>query len=143
VGKDFNIMRVLNKPLPFRGKINGWQSDDYQMIRKAIKGAPAKSVVIDDAGYLITNFFMRNHSVKGKGNDVFGLHNQKSQYTRYRPSIFPTVSPLLLRLDLMTFFNSLVFKNNPCHSLPQRGIPRSPRRPSRLLSICHSSPCSR
>ena len=76
MGKDFNIMRVLNKPLPFRGKINGWQSDDYQMIRKAIKGAPAKSVVIDDAGYLITNFFMRNHSVKGKGNDVFGLYNQ-------------------------------------------------------------------
>ena len=45
-------------------------------LRKALKGAPAKSIVIDDAGYLITNFFMRNHSTKGKGNDVFGLYNQ-------------------------------------------------------------------
>lgn len=76
VNKDFNVIRVLNKPLPFRGKINGWFSDDYQFIRKALKGAPAKSIVIDDAGYLITNFFMRNHSTKGKGNDVFGLYNQ-------------------------------------------------------------------
>lgn len=76
VGKDFNIVRVLNKPLPFKGKINGWVTDDYQTIRKALRSAPAKSVVIDDAGYLITNFFMRNHSTKGKGNDVFGLYNQ-------------------------------------------------------------------
>lgn len=76
VGKDFNLIRVLKKPLPFKGKINGWYSDDYQFIRKALKGAPAKSIVIDDAGYLITNFFMRNHSTKGKGNDVFGLYNQ-------------------------------------------------------------------
>ena len=37
--------------------------------------APARSIVIDDAGYLITNYFMRNHSQKGKGNDVFGLYN--------------------------------------------------------------------
>ena len=28
VGKDFNVVRVLNKPLPFKGKINGWNSDD-------------------------------------------------------------------------------------------------------------------
>lgn len=33
-------------------------------------------MIIDDAGYLITNFFMKNHSTKGKGNDVFGLYNQ-------------------------------------------------------------------
>lgn len=75
VGKDFNLIRVLNKPLPFRGKINGWNTDDYQVVFKALKAAPAKSIVIDDAGYLITNYFMKNHSTKGKGNDVFGLYN--------------------------------------------------------------------
>lgn len=75
IGKDFNLIRVLNKPLPFRGKINGWNTDDYQVVFKALKSAPAKSIVIDDAGYLITNYFMRNHSTKGKGNDVFGLYN--------------------------------------------------------------------
>ncbi len=76
VGKGFNLIRVLNKPLPFKGKIDGWVFDDYQMVKKALKIAPEKSVVIDDAGYLITNFFMRNHSTKGKGNDVFALYNQ-------------------------------------------------------------------
>lgn len=75
IGKDFNLVRVLNKPLPFKGKINGWVTDDYQIVYKALKAAPAKSIVIDDAGYLITNYFMRNHSTKGKGNDVFGLYN--------------------------------------------------------------------
>lgn len=75
VGKDFNLIRVLNKPLPFRGRINGWNTDDYQIVFKALRLAQAKSIVIDDAGYLITNYFMRNHSTKGKGNDVFGLYN--------------------------------------------------------------------
>ena len=75
VGRDFNLVRVLNKPLPFRGKINGWVTDDYAVVHKALKCAPAKSIIIDDAGYLITNYFMKNHSTKGKGNDVFGLYN--------------------------------------------------------------------
>lgn len=75
VGKDFNLFRVLKKPLPFRGKINGWQSDDYEVVRKALRSAPAKSIVIDDAGYLITNYFMKNHSTKGAGNAVFSMYN--------------------------------------------------------------------
>lgn len=75
VGKDFNLFRVLKKPLPFKGKVDGWCSDDYQMVYKALKCAPAKSIVIDDAGYLITNYFMKNHSTKGAGNAVFGLYN--------------------------------------------------------------------
>lgn len=32
-------------------------------------------MVIDDAGYLITNHFMRGHSTAGKGNGVFTLYN--------------------------------------------------------------------
>lgn len=75
VGKDFNLVRVLNKPLPFKGKIQGWITDDYATVMKALRSAPAKSVIVDDAGYLITNYFMKNHSTKGKGNDVFGLYN--------------------------------------------------------------------
>lgn len=75
VGKDFNLIRVLNKPLPFKGKINGWTTDDYPTVHKALKAAQAKSIIVDDAGYLITNYFMKNHSTKGKGNDVFGLYN--------------------------------------------------------------------
>ena len=75
VDKDFNLIRVLNKPLPFRGKINGWQSDEYEFVKKALRSAPSKSIVIDDAGYLITNYFMKNHSTKGAGNAVFSMYN--------------------------------------------------------------------
>ena len=32
VGKDFGLIRVLNKPLPFRGKIKGAVTNDYKNI---------------------------------------------------------------------------------------------------------------
>ena len=50
-------------------------SDDYQIVFKALKSAPAKSIVIDDAGYLITNYFMKNHSTQGKGKDIYNMYN--------------------------------------------------------------------
>lgn len=76
IGKDFNLIRVLNKPLPFKGEIKGWKTDDYQTIMKALVASKAKSLVIDDAGYLITNQFMMGHSGAGKGNGVFTLYNE-------------------------------------------------------------------
>ena len=77
VGKDFGLIRVLNKPLPFRGKIAGNVCNDYAKIKAAIKSATwPKSIVIDDAGYLITGQFMDGHNNTGKGNAVFGLYNQ-------------------------------------------------------------------
>lgn len=80
IDKDFNLIRVLDKPLPFKGKINGWKTDDYQIIMKALAQAKARSIVIDDAGYLITNHFMRGHSSSGKGNAVFSLYNDIGDY---------------------------------------------------------------
>lgn len=77
VGKDFGLIRVLNKPLPFRGKIAGNVCNDYAKIKAAIKSTTwPKSIVIDDAGYLITGQFMDGHNTTGKGNAVFGLYNQ-------------------------------------------------------------------
>lgn len=76
IDKDFNLIRVLNKPLPFRGKINGWKTDDYQQVMKCLAASKAKSIVIDDAGYLITNHFMRGHSGSKSGNAVFTLYNE-------------------------------------------------------------------
>ena len=72
---DWNLIRVLNKPLPFKGKINGWSTDDYQQVMKYLFASKAKSIVIDDAGYLLTNMFMSGHSSKGKGNDIFSFYN--------------------------------------------------------------------
>lgn len=72
---DWNLIRVLNKPLPFKGKINGWSTDDYQQVMKCLISSKAKNIVIDDAGYLITNMFMRGHSSAGAGNAVFSFYN--------------------------------------------------------------------
>lgn len=57
----WNLIKVLDKPLPFRGNMATGVTDDYQKLIAWTTGSKAKSVVIDDAGYLITNQFMRNH----------------------------------------------------------------------------------
>lgn len=72
---DWNLINVLGKPLPFRGKIAQVQTDDYQKVKASMAKSNAKSIVIDDAGYLITNMFMKGHSSTGKGNDIFGFYN--------------------------------------------------------------------
>ena len=74
--EGFNLIKVLDKPLPFRGKIPCGVTDDYSKVMSWLKGAKEKSIVVDDAGYLITNHFMTNHSSAGKGNGVFTLYNE-------------------------------------------------------------------
>lgn len=72
---EWNMVNVLNKPLPFKGKIPSVVTDDYQQVMKSLAGSKAKSIVVDDAGYLITNYFMKNHSSKGAGNAIFSMYN--------------------------------------------------------------------
>lgn len=74
--ENWNLIRVLKKPLPFKGKINGWATDDYNTVVKCLNQSKAKNIVIDDAGYLITNMFMKGHSNAGAGNAVFAFYNQ-------------------------------------------------------------------
>lgn len=73
---EWNLIRVLDKPLPFRGKINGWPTDNYQTVMKCLYSSKAHNIVIDDAGYLITNTFMKGHSNTGTGNAQFQFYNQ-------------------------------------------------------------------
>ena len=77
---DWNLIRVLDKPLPFKGKIDGWKTDDYQQIMKCLFASKAKSIVIDDAGYLITNQFMTGHASQGAGNTIFSFYNKIGDY---------------------------------------------------------------
>ena len=56
---DVAIVNVSGKPLPFRNNLKTYKSDNYQAIMKAIQAAPQKSIVIDDATYLMVNEFMR------------------------------------------------------------------------------------
>lgn len=77
VGNDnFNVINVIDKPFPFRGHINSGATDDYQQVMKWLIKFPAKSIVIDDAGYLITNMFMSGHASAGAGNGVFSFYNK-------------------------------------------------------------------
>lgn len=63
--EDVCIVNVSGKPLPFRNKHKTFNTDDYMSIDTAIKKAPAKSIVIDDATYLMTNEYMRMAKVTG------------------------------------------------------------------------------
>lgn len=75
------VVNVLGKPLPFKTDIKAPKVDDYATILKAIAGTKKKTIVIDDANYLITNEFMGKSSVKGFdkyneiGNHFFELIN--------------------------------------------------------------------
>lgn len=69
------LINVLGKPLPFKGRFDQIISDDYARIIGAIKATKREIVVIDDAGYLMTNAFMRDHAATGAGNAIFQLYN--------------------------------------------------------------------
>lgn len=73
------MINVSKKPLPFKGKFDSTlETDDYQRIMTAVHKTEKKSIVIDDAGYLITNHFMRGHAEQGKGNAIFNFFNDLS-----------------------------------------------------------------
>ena len=69
------IINVEGKPLPFRSSFKTYNVDDYGLIRNALIKTTRPSMVIDDAGYLITNSFMRGHSSAGSGNAIFSFYN--------------------------------------------------------------------
>lgn len=73
---EVGIINVISKPLPFKNDLITIDTDNYADIKKILKDAKAKSIVIDDAGYLITNQFMRKHSNAGGGNTVYNLYNE-------------------------------------------------------------------
>lgn len=63
--EDVCIINVSGKPLPFRNQHKTFNTDDYMAVYNAIHKAPAKSIVIDDATYLMTDEFMRTAKVTG------------------------------------------------------------------------------
>ena len=63
--EDVCIVNVSGKPLPFRNKHKTFNTDDYTAVDAAIRKAPSKSIVIDDATYLMTGEYMRTANVTG------------------------------------------------------------------------------
>ena len=76
---EIGIINVLGKPLPFRNKLKSVNTDNYDTILQVIEKAKTNVIVIDDAGYLLTNEFMKKSSVKGyekfneMANNFWGL----------------------------------------------------------------------
>lgn len=62
---DVAIVNVSGKPMPFRGDIKTYNTDDYIKIDTAIGAAKPRSIVIDDATYLMTGEFMRTAKTSG------------------------------------------------------------------------------
>lgn len=80
-GDEIAVVNVLGKPLPFKSDIKAGKCDNYEVILKAIEKTDKKTIVIDDAGYLLTNEFMNKSSIKGydkyneMANNFFNLIN--------------------------------------------------------------------
>lgn len=73
------LINVEGKHLPFKGKFDLTMNEvGYASVAiNAIKKVPddIKSIVIDDAGYLMTHYFMAMHR-NMKGNAQFDMYNQ-------------------------------------------------------------------
>lgn len=59
------IINVSGKPLPFKSKLTTYDTDNYAKISSALGKIERKSIVIDDATYLMVNEFMRTAKVTG------------------------------------------------------------------------------
>ena len=59
------VINVSGKPLPFRSKLTTYDTDSYTKISSALGKIERKSIVIDDATYLMVNEFMRTAKVAG------------------------------------------------------------------------------
>lgn len=70
------LVNTIGKRLPFRKDFKYvYRSDDPEKIKAALLKMPVKTAVIDDAGYQMTNAFMRGHSMPKKGSSSFDLYN--------------------------------------------------------------------
>jgi hypothetical protein len=62
------IINVAKKPLPFRTQLRPFNTNDYKVAYEAVQGyvrKGAKSIVLDDIQYLMTDEFMRRSSEIG------------------------------------------------------------------------------
>jgi hypothetical protein len=85
--EEVAVINVSGKPLPFRGNIKPYNSDNYQKIMSAISQTERKSIVIDDATYLMVNEFMRTAKQTGyqKYTDMAVSFNQLIEFAASLP----------------------------------------------------------
>jgi hypothetical protein len=76
--KGLSVINVLGKPFPFKNNgINTIQTDDPNQIIGLLQKAQSPSIVIDDAGYIISNYYMENKApISAKMNDKFAVYDE-------------------------------------------------------------------
>lgn len=73
---EIYLFNVIGKPLPFQGRFKYvTTTDKYKTIWTGLSAMSTKAAVIDDAGYLLTDAFMRGHSAPKSGSSSFDLYN--------------------------------------------------------------------
>ena len=76
---EIYLINVIGKRLPFRKQFKyKTVCDDVEKIKRYMAKVPEyiKVIVIDDAGYLMTNQFMAGHSGDKSGGNTFDLFNK-------------------------------------------------------------------
>lgn len=66
---EASVVNVSKKPLPFKSELAMLKSDNYEEIKTIMKRANSKSIIIDDAQYLMAFEYM--HRAKEKGFEKF------------------------------------------------------------------------
>ena len=70
------LVQTIDKELPFRKKFKyTLVTDNTDKIIQKLQNMPVNTAVIDDAGYLMTNAFMRGHSQPKSGDSSFAMYN--------------------------------------------------------------------
>lgn len=63
--EELAYINILDKPLPFKSDIKVNALDTYESIIAGIKGTKRKTIFIDDAGFLMTNYLFAKINEKG------------------------------------------------------------------------------
>lgn len=71
------FVNCIGKRLPFKGRFKyECRSKNIETIINQLGKMPCKVAVLDDAGYLMTDSFMRGHSAPKSGSSTFELYNE-------------------------------------------------------------------
>lgn len=63
--EELGVIKCIEKELPFRNNLKSITTSSYEDIQKVLFKGKVLSYVIDDAGYLLTDEFMRRTNEKG------------------------------------------------------------------------------
>jgi hypothetical protein len=75
---ELSVINVLGKPFPFpQNGIKAVQTDSPEEIIGLLRKTQAPSIAIDDAGYIISNFYMGNKApISAKMNDKYAVYDE-------------------------------------------------------------------